>query len=87
MLQSQWRFVQAVFCYIGPPSHLLWHIKLPLLFNMAIAALVMADYQLLFHRVAAFENMDAIVANAWPMISFVMALLLTIRLNRVYDRW
>ena len=31
---------QAVFFYLGPPSHVLYHIKIPLSVNMAIAILI-----------------------------------------------
>ena len=26
-LKTQWRFMQSLFCYIGPPSHVFWNIK------------------------------------------------------------
>jgi signal recognition particle receptor subunit beta len=35
--------VQATFFYLGPPGHILWNIKWPLLLNMAIATIVTVD--------------------------------------------
>lgn len=36
-------FQQAVFFFFGPPSHILWRIKWPLLVNMFIAGLITID--------------------------------------------
>lgn len=36
-------FQQAVFFFLGPPSHILWRIKWPLLVNMFIAGLITID--------------------------------------------
>eukprot|EP00775_Hariotina_reticulata_P013776 gene13776-13897_t len=88
-LQSEWRFLHATLFYLGPPSHILWHIKYPLLLNMAIAVLITADQVRQYYKQASIlpELADHIVFNSFRLTTFVMALLMAFRVNRTYDRW
>ena len=39
-LQSRNRYFQALFCYIGPPSHVLWNIKWPFMMIVLVSVIV-----------------------------------------------
>eukprot|EP00775_Hariotina_reticulata_P001996 gene1996-2318_t len=81
--------MQAVVFYVGPPGHILWHIKWPLLMNMTIAVLLIVCQVLQDQgHFDMLPDVDAAsVYNNFRLISFVLALLLTFRLNRSYERW
>ncbi|KAF8068206.1 L-ascorbate oxidase [Scenedesmus sp. PABB004] len=84
VLQSQWRWLQAATCYVGPPAHILVNIRWPLLVNMMLAIGIVAD---LARPTPLLPHFGTFVITTWRLISFVMALLLAFRLNRSYDRW
>eukprot|EP00798_Chlamydomonas_sp_ICE-L_P005317 gene5317-18562_t len=81
MMHSQWRFVQALFCYIGPPSHVLWNVKWPWLFSMLVAAGVQ-----IFKHLDRELDLPQLI-QSFSITSFAMSLLLAFKLNRGYDRW
>ena len=72
--------------YLGPPSNVLHRIRLPLAFNTFVALLVILDSQLQWMGVANLD-FSADVVQMWRMTSFVLALLMAFRVNRVYLRW
>lgn len=85
-LQSEWRWLQALLCYVGPPSHILWRIRLPLFLNAVVAILVTISS---ITGAISIEGSDLSqdVVLLWRLSSFMLALLLAFRLNRVYLRW
>ncbi|GAX76520.1 hypothetical protein CEUSTIGMA_g3966.t1 [Chlamydomonas eustigma] len=83
-LKSEWRFFQAVFCYVGPPSHILWNIKWPYLFIM-ITAIAVESYDVFDQFPLVDEN--GVLATGFKLVSFAMSLLLAFRVNRTYERW
>lgn len=87
-LRSQWRYLSSLFCYVGPPCHLLWRVKWPLLAVMAVTV-SLAGYELARASYPWLLNLDKgnITYSCVRLSSFAMALLLTLRLNRSYERW
>jgi hypothetical protein len=88
-LHSPQRFIQALFCYIGPPSHLLRNLRLPLAL-VTFITLAAAVYHIL--RTTTFPNMPRLDAsdnlrNIYSLGSFAVSLLLAMRLNRTYERF
>jgi predicted membrane chloride channel (bestrophin family) len=85
-LSSQWRYFHSLFAYLGPPSHLLWRIKLPLVANLAVAALAILNSLL---SLTPLAGADAVAATTltWRLSTFTLALLLTFRVGRSYERW
>lgn len=83
-LHSQWRFADSLLCCIGPPGHILWNIRVPFFAVMCTTILVaVLEYLEIQHSPA---NTDTLI-RSFQLTSFVVALLLTLRLNRAYDRW
>lgn len=72
--------------YLGPPSNVLHRIQLPVCFNMLVALLVILDSQVQWMGIANLD-FSADVVQMWRMTSFVLALLMAFRVNRVYLRW
>ena len=72
--------------YLGPPSHLLRRIKWPLALNALVALFVILDGQMQFLGVAT-SDFGEDVAQTWRLTTFVLALLLGFRVNRVYQRF
>jgi hypothetical protein len=89
LITSSWRYYNGLFCYLGPPANILWRIRWPMLVNIVIAILVVADAyaDLATGGRGILPNIDGAVLLGWRMISFVMSLLLAFRVNRAYDRW
>lgn len=98
-LRSRWRYAHAAAFAVGPPLHLLARVWPPLLANMAMFGLVAADHALDAlaaarpgtKHVSIFPSLAASVAAsldpAYRLALFAVALLLTLRLGRVYERW
>ncbi|KAG1666969.1 hypothetical protein FOA52_004252 [Chlamydomonas sp. UWO 241] len=87
-LQSEWRFFQAFFCYLGPPSHVLWNIKYPWLFVMAITTMLVIWADITTRTEEPIEwDRHEVLKSTFRMTSFAMSLLLAFRINRTYDRW
>ncbi|GAX74842.1 hypothetical protein CEUSTIGMA_g2288.t1 [Chlamydomonas eustigma] len=82
-LRSQWRFLQALFCYLGPPSHVLFNIKWPVLCVMLVCAL----HQKRLDGLLVGENLKKLMDYAYRYSTFAMSLLLAFRINRTYERW
>ena len=82
-LQSELRYLQALFPYLGPPNYVLWSVKYPVLAVLLIsgALLVANRYGL---TVADTNNS---FKTAFGFSTFAMSLLLAFRINRCYDRW
>ena len=99
-LRSRWRYAHASTFALGPPLHLLSRIYPPLAANMGMFALISLDHILnaatalspstAKHR-SIFPPLSASVASsldpAYRLALFAVALLLTLRLGRVYERW
>eukprot|EP00798_Chlamydomonas_sp_ICE-L_P016396 gene16396-22598_t len=81
MMHSQWRYLQGLFCYIGPPSHILWNVKWPWLFSMLVSA--GASLFSIFY----YDLNIQLLLTSFRVTSFAMSLLLAFKLNRAYDRW
>ncbi|GAX81774.1 hypothetical protein CEUSTIGMA_g9202.t1 [Chlamydomonas eustigma] len=83
-LKSTWRFVQALFCYVGPPSHVLFNIKFQLMGVIAVALCVQSN----FARDIVIDITSRNLADkAFRYSSFTMSLLLSFRINKAYERW
>ncbi|KAL4425523.1 hypothetical protein ABPG75_009539 [Micractinium tetrahymenae] len=89
VLRSQNRYGQALLCYLGPPSHVLWNIKLPLFFCMLVAALSIMWEELKARPFPFLPSIDPehTVLRAWRRSAFVISLVLSLRISRGYDRW
>lgn len=88
-LHSPWMFLQCLICYMGPPSHLLHKIMLPLSLVMLSLAFNAVWYALKFALYPDMIELDRLssTSRAYQLSSFAIALLLTFRLNRGFDRW
>lgn len=98
-LRSRWRYAHAAAFAVGPPLHLLARVWPPLLANMIMFGLVASDHALDAiaaanpgsRHVSIFPSLAASVAAsldpAYRLALFAVALLLTLRLGRVYERW
>lgn len=88
-LQGDRRFFDAMFCYVGPPSHFIWNLRLPLALVMLVSA-GMAVYEYcrttLGWGLPELDRND-IMYDTFRLASFAMALLLSLRVGRTYDRW
>ena len=82
-LQSEWRWVHTLIPYLGPPSFILWRIKLPLLFNLSIAICITLDAYYSTFGGIIHKDLSADVLLLWRMTSFILALLLAFRVNKV----
>lgn len=74
-------------CYVGPPSHILVRIRLPLFLNAVVATLVAVSSVTGILDSVQDSDLSQDVVQLWRMSSFMLALLLAFRLNRVYLRW
>eukprot|EP00798_Chlamydomonas_sp_ICE-L_P016392 gene16392-22594_t len=81
LLHSQRRYLQAPFCYLGPPSHILWNIKWPWLSSVLIAIAIG-----ILSNTTRKLNIPLLLTS-FHITSFAMSLLLAFKLNRAYDRW
>lgn len=81
--RSQWRLVHSLVPYIGPPAHTLRRIWPAMLVILGITVTIKA--------LGAFLHIDFDSTNtskeAFRLSSFVVALLLSFRVQRVFDRW
>ncbi|KAL4426657.1 hypothetical protein ABPG77_004713 [Micractinium sp. CCAP 211/92] len=79
----------ALFCYVGPPSHVLWNIKLPLFCCMLVAALSLMWEELRAGPCPFLPPIDPqhSVLRTWRRSAFVFSLVLGLRVSRGYDRW
>uniref|UniRef100_A0A7R9Z3M3 Uncharacterized protein n=1 Tax=Chlamydomonas euryale TaxID=1486919 RepID=A0A7R9Z3M3_9CHLO len=82
MLNSEAAYMQAFFCYLGPPSHVLWNIKWPWLVTVLVSLWVVLRQDL-----ADGWDRHSILKDTFRSTSFAMSLLLAFRLNRTYERW
>eukprot|EP00887_Chlorella_sp_A99_P008029 scaffold12.g8029.t1 len=83
-LRSPWRHFDALFAYLGPPAHVLWNIKLPFCTVMLVGGSVCA-YSTYSEGISA-ETSETVM-RIFTASSFVIALLLSGRVARAYDRW
>ncbi|KAF8055483.1 hypothetical protein HT031_006742 [Scenedesmus sp. PABB004] len=123
MLRSQWRWVQAVIAYVGPPSHVLcvahqgqapwpackafgrpglslqlpWsstihaadqraraRAQYPVVVNLAAVGLAVIDANI--PKVNVIDG-DTSVVLVWRLSGFMLALLISFKVNRSYERW
>jgi hypothetical protein len=99
-LRSRWRYLHSFFFAWGPPAYIMSRIWPMLLVNMLAAAFVSIDHLL---RAAPYTTADGrlvssflpdindhVIESLTPMSRFMLfaaAMLLTLRLGRVYERW
>lgn len=89
-LHSPWMYLQCLICYVGPPAHLFNKLLLPLalitlsvLFNVVWYCL---RFTLQDHDLIPIDKF--LTGNrVFTLSSFAIAVLLTFRLNRTYERW
>ncbi|GBF91007.1 hypothetical protein Rsub_03862 [Raphidocelis subcapitata] len=88
-IHSEWRYLHSLFVYVGRPTQILWKVKVPLALNMVVAALIIVNEEAvadkLFAQVPTFAH-EAVIQMI-GLTTFILALLLTLRLNRTYERW
>ncbi|PRW56677.1 deoxyribodipyrimidine photo-lyase [Chlorella sorokiniana] len=82
-LQARWRYVQALLCYLGPPSHLFWNI-LPMSAWVLAVTLGVIFFEKYTGRVLDPGNVSY---RAYRSVQFVVSLLLSMRINRGVTRW
>lgn len=80
---SRWRYLSALVPYLGPPTHTLRHVLVPVLSVVGVCIGIK------FAEGKTSWNLDALnnYAVLFRYSSFVLSLLLAFRLNRTYDRW
>ncbi|PSC67583.1 hypothetical protein C2E20_8740 [Micractinium conductrix] len=83
-LHTPWRTLSASVCYIGPPSHLLYNARVPMLVSLAVAMGFWCLERFGGVRVLDAEN---VLYKAFSLTSFVVSLLLSMRINRGMDRF
>ena len=96
-IRSRWRYVHALLFAVGPPLHLFSRILPAFAFKACVFAMVAAD-----HVVEAVSSRAGAPRSLFPALSpsvgaaldpvfrlalLAVALLLTLRMGRVYDRW
>ncbi len=88
-LHSSQRFIQALFCYFGPPSHLLRNLRLPLsmIAVVSVASAVYYGIQLTMYPQMPNFDEDGNLKALFSLGSFAVSLLLAMRLNRTYERF
>jgi predicted membrane chloride channel (bestrophin family) len=88
-LHSQKRFIQALFCYLGPPCHLLWNLRLPLSLIFIVTMTSVIYYALQDTLYPGLPNFDGpgVIRTTFTSGSFAVSLLLAMRLNRSYERF
>ena len=83
-LRSDWRYPSSAFCYIAPPFHLFWMVKIPLL--IVLTEILLLEF--LPSGVAQFLEGDSTIFNlAFGICSFALSLLLATRVNNVINRF
>ena len=83
-LRSEWRYVSAVLCYLGPPAHILWSIKWPMLL---ITVEVLGIYFAPESVNRWIDDDRETYITAFRICSFAMSLLLASRVNNVIQRF
>lgn len=83
-LRSEWRFLSAAFCYVGPPLNILWAIKWPLLF---MAAEILLKHLLPGSFNTTIGDDSSVYRIAFGICSFALSLLLASRVNNVVIRF
>ncbi|KAI8103595.1 hypothetical protein M9435_004930 [Picochlorum sp. BPE23] len=83
-LRSEWRFVSSAVCYIAPPLHTLWLVKIPLLI---IIAEVLGLYFAPIGVLKFIDNDQGVYTTAFGICSFALSLLLASRVNNVITRF
>lgn len=83
-LRSEWRFVSSAICYIAPPLHILWLVKIPLLIVIGeILGLYFAPIGVL----RFVDNDQGVYTTAFGICAFALSLLLASRVNNVIQRF
>lgn len=83
-LRSEWRFVSSAVCYLGPPFHLIWMVKIPLL---VVIGEVLALYFAPIGVLRFVDNDQGVYTTAFGICSFALSLLLASRVNNVIARF
>jgi putative membrane protein len=89
MLHSHQRFIQALFCYFGPPGHLLRNLALPMTM-ITVVTLCCAVYYGLQATISPHLPVFDRAGNLkilFQLGTFAVSLLLAMRINRTYERW
>jgi len=97
-LRSRWRYLHAARFAVGPPLFLLRRVSPPLAANTLVFCVVAADHAISAAtadspggRKSLLPPISASVATSldsvYRLALFAVALLLTLRLGRVYERW
>lgn len=83
-LRSEWRFVSSAACYIAPPLHIIWLVKIPLL---VVIGEVLGLYFAPIGVLQFIDNDQGVYTTAFGICSFALSLLLASRVNNVINRF
>lgn len=87
---SQRRFLSSLGFFIGPPSHLLWNLRLPVFMVMssAVGAFVYGYCRATrWPHLPSLDSHSHTLTALYSLGSFVLAVLLGSRIKATYDRW
>ncbi|KAI7837078.1 hypothetical protein COHA_009076 [Chlorella ohadii] len=84
---SSQRFVDALFCYLGAPSHILWNVRWPLLsVVLANCLCILYGIKVVTWGLPSWQNGDD-YRLSFQLCSFALSLILSFRVKVGYDRW
>jgi predicted membrane chloride channel (bestrophin family) len=88
MLKSEMRWLQSLFHYLGPPSHILYNIRYP------IAIILLLDIAVVVWRgispgtfPSALEDREQTVKLGFQLSSFSISVLLGYKVQKGFERW
>lgn len=87
-IASPWRYVDALFFYIGPPGHVLRSIRVPLSVSgvLILCNAIYFTVSVFIDSVPYFTSGYA-ATSIFSMASFIVSVLEGVKANKVYERW